>query len=322
MSKTNQTLAKIFYEMSSLLAMAGIDWKPAAYRKAAASIEALNKDIKTIYKEGGIKALEEIEGVGKNIAEKIEQFIKIGKIKQYEKLKGAKKTELSTIANIQSMGPKKAMRLYTELGIKTISELEKAAKEHKIAKLQGFKEKSEIDILEGIKLYKARGPRKSYKEAKQIAEKIVSRLKNSGNATRIEIAGSLRRKKQTIGDIDLLATSKEPNKLMATFTSMPEVKRILAQGPTKSMVTLKNNMQADIRIVPAKSWGAALLYFTGDKQFNIELRKKAIRLGYKLSEYGLFDRQTNEFLAGKSELSIFKKLGYSNIIPPTARVRS
>jgi len=320
--KTNAALVKIFYEMSSLLAMAGVEWKPAAYQKAASSIEGLDRDVKAIYKAGGTKALEKIDGVGEAIAKKIEQFLKTGKIKRYEAIKGAKKSDLGEITNVTSMGPKKAMRLYQELGVKNLRDLEKAAKEHKICKLAGFKEKSEQDILAGIKLYRARGPRKSYSDASKIAKNLVSALRKTRLAKRVEIAGSLRRKKATIGDIDLLATSRKPKGLMEKFTSLPQVKRVLAHGPTKSMVVLKNNMQADLRVVDEASYGAALLYFTGDRQFNIEMRKKAIRLGFKLSEYGLFDRKSGKKLASKTEAEIFKKLGYKKVISPMDRVRN
>lgn len=316
---SNKELAKIFYEMADLLELAGIDWKPKAYRKAASSIESLKKDIKLIYKEG---KLEEIEGVGENIAKKIEQYIQTGKISQYESLKGATKGGMRELLEVTSMGPKKAIKLYQELGIKDIKSLEKAAKSGKIRKLKGFGIKSEKDILEGIAIYKSRGERKSYAEAKEIADNLIAKLRATKLANKLVAAGSLRRKKATIGDIDILATSTKPKKLIEEFTKLNDVKKVLAKGPTKAMVILKNGFQADIRVVDEDIYGAALLYFTGDKQFNIELRKHAIRLGYKLSEYGLFDRVTNKKLAGKTELEIFKKLGYAEVIPPTARARS
>jgi len=275
--KTNAALVKIFYKMSSLLAAAGVDWKPAAYRKAAASLEGLDRDVKAVYKEGGLKALDGIEGVGKGIAEKIEQYIKTGKIQQYEKLMGAKKADL-----------KKAPA-------------KKAPKD--------------------------RGPARAYADVKKVAEKVVGHLKNSVRASRIVVAGSIRRKSKTVHDIDLLATAKNPNKLMEAFASMPGVKKVLARGPSKTMLVLESgilegDIQVDLRVVPAESWGAALLYFTGDKLFNIEMRKKAIQLGYKLSEYGLFERASGKRIAGRTEAEIFKKLGYKKVIPPTDRVRN
>jgi len=307
--KTNDELARIFFEMASLLAIAGVDWKPAAYRKAASSIVSLDKDIRKIYKDGGLKALDAIPGVGEGIAEKIAQYLKTGKIEQYERLRGTRKADLSQIASVQSMGPKKATCLYQELGIKTIADLEKAAKAHKISKLPGFKEKSEQDILAGIELHRARGPRKPLAEAKSIAYYLINALNKTKLSGKIIAAGSIRRGKETIGDIDLLATSRKPKELMKAFTTLLQVKRVLAKGPTKSMVILKNNIQADIRVVPPESWGAALLYFTGSKQYNIGMRKIAIRKGYKLNEYGLFDRKTDKRLAGKTEKEIYAKLG-------------
>ncbi len=249
--KINAELAKIFYKMSSALAAAGVDWKPAAYRKAAASIDALDRNIRLIHKTGGLKALETIDGVGENIAKKIEQYLKTGKIKQYETLKKTPAT----------------------------------------------------------KTPKDRGPARAYVDVKKVAEKVVKYLKNSGKTSRITVAGSLRRKKKTVRDIDLLATSKKSSELMKAFTSMSDVKRLLAKGLSKTMLVLENSLQVDLRVVPPESWGAALLYFTGSKQYNIDMRKTAIRKGYKLNEYGLFDRKTGERLAGKTEKEIFSKLG-------------
>lgn len=322
MPKTNTKIAKIFFEMASLLAMAGVDWKPQAYRKAASYIQGLDKDIKKLYKDGGVKALTEIEGVGEGIAKKIEQYINEGKIDEYEKLKGAEKAELGEITKVPYVGPKTAQKLYQKLGVKTVKDLERAAKKHKIRELAGFKAKSEEDILEGIKIYRARGPRQPYKKAKKMADELAKDLKNSGAAQRIAVAGSIRRQKKTIGDIDLLATSERPAKLMDAFTSLPEVKRVLAKGKTKAMVVLENNMQADLRVVKPGSWGAALLYFTGSKQFNIRLRKEAMKKGYKLSEYGLFDRETGKKLAGKTEKEIFKKLGHKKVPAPDSKERA
>lgn len=274
--KTNAELVKIFYKMSSLLTAEGVDWKPAAYRKAAVSLERLDRDVRVAYKEGGTKALEQIEGVGEGIAEKIEQYLKTGKIKQYEALSKA--------------SAKKA-----------------AAKKAKAS---------------ATKAPKDRGPARAYADVKKVAEIVVRHLKKRGGASRIVVAGSIRRKKKTVHDIDLLATSKNPSKLMEAFASMPDVKKVLARGLSKTMLILKNNIEVDLRIVPAESWGAALLYFTGDKSFNIGMRKKAIRLGYKLSEYGLFDRKSGKRVAGKTEGEIFKKLGYEKVLAPTDRARN
>lgn len=315
MSKTNKELSKIFYHMTSLLAAAKVDWRPQAYRKAAASLEGLDKDIKKLYEAGGTKALKEIKGVGDAIAKKIEQYVKTGKIDEYEKMKGAEKVDLGEVAKIPFMGPKTAQKLYHKLGVKSVKDLERAAKAHKISKLPGFGEKSEKDIIEGIKLYKARGPRKPYAVVKKQADKLVESMRKTRLANKIVIAGSLRRKKQVIGDIDLLAISKQPEKLMDKFTKLSSVKRVLAKGKTKSTIILKNNIQVDLRVIGKDSYGAALLYFTGSKQYNISLRKLASKKGYKLNEYGLFNRKTNEFVAGKTEKEILNVLGEKWLSP-------
>ena len=253
----NRELANILIEIANLLSQADIDWKPAAYRKAATSITNLDKNVKDIYKEGGIKALEKIDGVGARIAKKIEEYIKTGKI-QYQ-------------------GPR-------------------------------------TDVV--VKTPKDRGPARDYKDVLKIAKKVVKHLKNSGAATRIIVAGSLRRKKEKVHDIDLLASSNNASTLMEAFVSMSNVKKVLARGLAKTMLVLENGIEVDLRIVPAESWGSALLYFTGDKMFNIYLRRVAIKLGFKLSEYGLFDRKTGARIAGETEREIFDKLGVKYVSPP------
>lgn len=316
----NLEIANIFYSMADILEIQGVEWKPRAYRKAAKAIESLAEDIEEIYKREGIRGLKEIPGVGEKLALKIEEFLQTGRIREYERLKKELPTGLADLIEIPTMGPKKAYYLYKALKIRSIADLERAAREHKIAKLRGFGPKSEENILRGIELFKRGRERPLLGTALGVAQAIVDRLKKIEGIDQIEPAGSLRRRKETVGDIDILVTvktKKAADEIMDVFTSMPDVVQVLAKGPTKSMVILKGGIQSDVRVVAPESFGSALQYFTGSKDHNIELRKIAIKKGYKLSEYGIFDRKGRQ-IAGRTEEEIYAALGLP-LIPPELR---
>lgn len=311
----NLEIAKIFYEMAEILELQGVQWKPQAYRKAARSIETLSEDLEITYNKKGITALKEIPGVGENLAKKIEQFIKTGKINEYERLKKTLPKGLEELMHVQSLGPKKALKLHKELKIQSIKDLETAAKKGKIRTVEGFGEKSEQDILRGIRIFEQSIDRIKLGEILPIARELAEKIKKQKETKKNEIGGSIRRMKETARDIDILAISTNPEKTMQYFTTQPDVATILAKGPTKSMVLLKNGIQADIRVIEPRAYGAALQYFTGNKDHNIKLRQIAIKKGYKLSEYGLFKSDTNKFICGKTEQEIYKKLGLQYIEP-------
>ncbi|MDD4877596.1 MAG: DNA polymerase/3'-5' exonuclease PolX [Candidatus Nanoarchaeia archaeon] len=308
----NTEIASIFFEMADILEMQNVQWKPVAYRKAARAINELSEDVFDIYSKGGLKALEEIPGVGENIAGKIEEFLKTGRVNSYGKLKKSLPSGLSALLQVPGLGPKKAMMLYKELKIKNVKDLEKAALSHKISKLPLFKQKAEENILKGLDIYKKGQERVLLAYAMPIAEEIKKALEKK--AEKVVIAGSLRRMRDTVKDIDILAVSSRPSDVIKIFVSLPSVKSVIAKGDTKSSVLLDNNMQADLRVVPLKSFGAAMQYFTGSKDHNIELRKIAIAKKLKLSEYGIFDSHGKQ-VAGKTEEEVYKKLGLSYIEP-------
>lgn len=311
----NAEIAAMFYEMANILQMQDVEWKPQAYRRAARAIEALIKDISEIYKKYGIKGLEDIQGVGENLAKKIEEFIKTGRIKEYERLKKTVPSHIDVLMKIPGMGPKKVEKLSKILNIKSVADLERAARTHKIAPLFGFGEKSEKDILENIALMKGAKGRTPLKEAEKIANNIIQQLKRVKEIEKISAAGSLRRKKASVRDIDLIASSTKPVKVIDAFTKMKGIQKILAKGSRKAVIVLKSGVQADLRVFEPKSWGAGLFYNTGSKNFNIEIRKIAIKKGYKLNEYGLFDRKTGKMIAGKTEEEICRKLGVKFLKP-------
>ncbi|MEK6940037.1 MAG: DNA polymerase/3'-5' exonuclease PolX, partial [Nanoarchaeota archaeon] len=270
------------------------------------------EDIEDIYERN---ELEEIPGVGKHIAEKIAEIIETGKLKYYEKLKREVKVDVEGLNEIPSLGPKKIKVLYKKLGVKDVTDLEKVLKQHKVRELEGFGEKTEETLLHGIELLKKRPSRFLYIHAMPIVEMVTKTLKGYDFVKSVEIAGSYRRGRETVGDLDFLAVSSQPEKVMNVFTSMDEVKEVLAKGETKSSVRLSNGMQIDLRVVSEKQYGAALLYFIGSKEHNVELRKLALKKGWTLNEYGLTTLKGNKWVAGKTQEEIYHKLGLRFIEP-------
>lgn len=312
----NFEIARIFDEMADILAIKGIQWKPQAYRKAARTIRALSKDLKDVYKEDGLKSLDKVPSIGKGMAKKIEEFIKTGKIKEHNKLKKSIPKGVEEFMKIPGMGPKKIKKIYTKLKIKSIKELKSAIKKGKISKLEGFGKKSEADILKSLGLVSFATTRKSLENVLPVAKKVVNHLKKLKSVKKIELAGSIRRMKKTVRDIDILVASSKPKKVMQAFISMPNVKRVLAKGITKSSVVLKEGYGCDLRVVDEKIFGAALFYFTGSRDYNIKCRQIARKKGLKLSEYGLF--KGKKLIAGKTEKEVYNKLGIK-YIPPELR---
>jgi DNA polymerase (family 10) len=312
----NQEVAKIFYEIADYLEMEGVAFKPYAYQKAAITLETLEEDVEEIYKRGGLEALKEIPGVGESIALKIEEYLKTGKIKYYEGFKKKTPVNLEELMAVEGMGPKKAKVLYEKLGIRNLKDLEKAARVHKIAPLFGFGEKTEKNILEGIEFVKRSKGRFLLGDILPKVKEIEERLKSLKEVEKIDVAGSVRRMKETIGDVDFLVISKNPGKVMDFFVSLPGIIKIWGKGTTKASVRLKEGFDMDIRVLPKRSYGSALQYFTGSKKHNIALRKIAIDKGLKLSEYGLFRR--SKMIAGETEEGIYEKLGMK-WMPPEMR---
>ena len=312
----NQEIAKIFYEIANYLEMEGVAFKPYAYQKAAITLETLEEDVEEIYKRGGLKALMEIPGVGESIALKIEEYLKTGKIKYYEEFKKKTPIKMEEIIAVEGMGPKRAKILYERLGIRNLKELEKAAKAHKIAPLFGFGEKTEKNILEGIEFVKRSKGRFLLGDILPRVKEVEQKLKNLKEVERVDVVGSIRRMKETIGDADFLVISNKPEIVMDFFVSLPGIIKIWGKGMTKASVRMREGFDMDIRVLPKRSYGSALQYFTGSKEHNILLRKIAIDKGLKLSEYGLF--RGPKMIAGETEEGTYKALGM-DWIPPELR---
>ncbi len=314
----NLKVAKILHEIADFLEMKGVQFKPRAYKRAAMAVESLSKDIGGIYKEEGLKGLDKIPGVGESIAKKIAEIIKTGKLKYHQKLKASMPVEVGELMGIRDVGPKTIKLLYKKLKIKSLKELKKAVKQQKIRKIKGLGKTIEENILEGIKFKKESGKRMLLGRVMPIAEEIKEKLFSLKEAKKVEITGSYRRKKDTIGDLDILVISDKPAKVISSFCSFPEVKKVIAKGTMKSSVKLENGLRIDLYVLKEKEFGSALNYFTGSKEHSIELRKIALKKGYTLSEHGLFSVKTKKWVAGRTEEEIYKKLNMQ-FIPPELR---
>ena len=310
----NNEIAQILMEIGEHLAMRGENvFKIKAFEKAAQVIGEMERELTNIYKEEGIKGLEEISGVGPSIAGEIEELIKTGKSKYYEKLKKKEPVNLGELMRVEGLGPKGIKKLYDELEITNLEELTKAARAGQIGKLKGFGKKSEEKILRGIEFVKKSGGRFLLGQITAQVKEVEDFLKKLKEVEKIIAAGSFRRRKETVGDIDFLVTSNKPEKVISFFTTMPLVVMIAAKGETRAAVKLKSGLNVDLRVVPEESYGAALNYFTGSKEHNITLRQIAIGKGYKLNEYGLYDGEKQ--IAGRTEEEIYKTLGLQYIEP-------
>lgn len=302
----NKFIAEIFYSIADILEMQGVKFKPQAYRKAARNIETMQRDIDKVYKEKGLAGLKEIPGVGEAIAKKSEELIKTGKLEYYEELKKSISKELELI-EIPGMGPKRAGILKKKLGISSLKKLEAAARRGKLRNIEGFGEKTEQKILKNIEIYKKGHERILLGHALPIAEEIKRMVASHEEVKKSVIAGSLARRKETIGDLDILAVSENPDIVMDYFTEMENVKNVIAKGKTKSSVILNSGIQVDLRIIEDDSFGSAIQYFVGSKEHNVKMRKLAIKKGMKLSEYGVFKGKNK--VAGKDEKKVYEVLG-------------
>ncbi len=316
----NKEISRIFEELSNIKGIektSTSNFESRAYKRAALTIGTLQQDISDIYNQGGIKALMELPGIGKGLAEKIEEYIKTGHIKEYDEIKKRYPIDFTSLLSIEGIGPKKAIELYEKLNVKGIQTLKDALKKHKLKGLPGFGEKSENEIAKGIVIAESNKGRILLSEGLPEAEKIISILKSSNLVKEAVIAGSTRRMRETIGDLDILALSDNNEKVMDLFSTMPDVTEIVVKGPTKTTVALNIGTTCDLRVINPDSFGAALQYFTGSRDHNIKIRTIAVGKGYKLNEYGLFDK-SGKLISKLEEKDIYEKLGMC-YIPPEMR---
>jgi DNA polymerase (family 10) len=309
----NQEVAQIFSNIADYLEMNNEKnvFRIRAFKKASEVVLKYPQDVGKL----NLSELKKINGIGESTAKDILQYAETGKIDYYEQLKKESPVKLEELTKIQGMGPKRVKKLYYELGVKTVDDLKKAAESGKIAKLEGFGEKSQTSILENIEFAIVNKDRTRLDTALQVAQDYINYLKqNDIGIINVEYGGSLRRREETVGDIDILVSSKDSKNTSKVFTKYSHVEKVLGSGETKSSVWLKQKVQVDMRVIDKDSFGTALQYFTGNVDHNVLLRKIAIKKGLKLSEYGLF-RGDKNLVAGKDEKETYKLLVNNYIIP-------
>jgi DNA polymerase (family 10) len=311
----NQQIAKIFEEIGELLELKGENvFRVRAYHRAAQNIDGLSKDVAALSEE----ELEAIPGIGKDLAAKIREYATTGKVAKHEALKAEFPAGVLELLRVPGLGPKTVKMLHQERKITCVGELEALARAGKLAGLPGIQKKTEENILKGIEAVRRGSERRPLGRVRPLAEEIVGQIRETSPVDRVEVAGSIRRWKETVNDIDILATSRQPEKVMDAFVKLPQVSRVLMHGPTKSSIVANEGIQVDLRVVEEGSFGAALQYFTGGKQHNIKLREMAVRAGLKINEYGVFREPGEKRIAGKTEEEVYKALGLP-FIPPELR---
>ncbi len=312
----NAEIAKLFNEIADFLEIKDENpFRIRAYRRAAQAVEGLSEDVDAIAQKG---ALLDVPGIGKDLAAKIQEYLASRKVEYLEDLRKEIPAGVIELMGIHGVGPKTAKHLYEQVGVDSVEKLEELAKAHRLAGLPGIKAKTEENILKGIAVWRSGRDRMPLGTALTLAEAILERLRALREVDQIEAAGSLRRAKETVKDIDILITSKRAARVMEVFVDLPNVAEVLAHGETKSSVRLRENIAVDLRVVEPDCFGAALQYFTGSKQHNIRLRELAQRKELKVSEYGVFDEKTNQRVAGKTEAEVYRAVGLP-FIPPELR---
>jgi len=286
----SQELSKIFFEFAYWHEMNNVPFKPRAYQIVSESVSALGDEVEATWRKGGIKSLKELPGFGQATSEMVDEFLRTGHVKEYEQMKKRFPVDIWGLSRIEGLGPKHMRELYEKLKVKNVDDLKHVLASGKIRKLPRWGEKSEARLAKQLELMHESSGRQLLGNILPVADQIVELLKKVPGVTRCTYAGSIRRKQETIGDIDLLATSKHPERVMDVFVSLPMVEAVHEHGKTRSSVRLKIGIDADLRVVPDNVYGATLQYFTGDKKHNVMLRELALSKGFTLNEYGLFRR--------------------------------
>ncbi len=313
MAVLNSEIAEIFSKTADLLEIKGENpFKVRAYRNAARIIQNMGRSLDSLVKEGF--DLKRLPGIGSDLASYIEEIVKTGKFSKLERLKKELPEGLEELLSIEGLGPKRIKELYEAFHITSLNDLAKVAKSGEIYKLKGFGPKLVEKILRGITLAKKSGKRFRFDIAKPYAEDLREYLKNFRGVLKVEVAGSYRRKKETVGDLDILVVADNWNEVSDYFVKYSKVKEIVSKGETRSTVILNNDLQVDLRSVSIESYGSALHYFTGSKSHNIKIRKMALERGWKINEYGIFDKDGKK-IAGESEEGMYKTMGLCFIEP-------
>jgi DNA polymerase (family 10) len=312
----NLEIARLFHEMASLLEVQNESvFRVRAYARAAQTLETLAESVEAVAARG---ELPKLPGIGRDLAAKIEEYLTTRRIAQLEELRGGLPPTFLTLLEIRGLGPKTAKLLYDRLGADSVERLLALAESGEILRVPGIREKTRANILKGIALWKAGRARTLLATAREIAAQVASALAAQGGADRVEVAGSLRRMRETVKDIDILVTSTRPARVIETFVTLPSVLEVTARGDTKASVRHATGLRIDLRVVEPAAFGAALQYFTGSKDHNVRIRELARRQGLSVSEYGVFDETTGTRIAGKTEEDVYAALGLP-YIPPELR---
>ncbi|MFM1767819.1 MAG: polymerase fused to phosphatase [Verrucomicrobiota bacterium] len=314
-------VAEILVEIGTLLELKGENpFKTRAYSNAARTLEGLTVPLSQLVAEG---RLGEVPGIGEAIEQKVTELVTTGRLKYHEELKASVPPGLLEMLGIPGLGPKKVKALHDQLGLDTVEKLEAACRDGRVAGLAGFGEKTQAKILDGIAFRRTYASRHHLHEALAVSEPVLEALRAQPDVIRCSTGGSLRRWRETIGDIDFLASSQHPARVIEFFTSLPGVLSVIAKGDTKASVILEGGLQADLRVVSDAEYPFALAYFTGSKEHNIVMRQRAIARGLRLNEYGLFrsEEETRDpklRVACRTEEDIFAELGLA-YVPPELR---
>jgi DNA polymerase (family 10) len=315
MSRANEDFAALLREYADLIMIIGGDvFRARNYEKAARSVAGYAGDVSQL----DAAALRQVPGVGKSIAEKIGEFAATGTFGALEELRARIPAGVLQLTRIPALGPKRALQLYQELGISSVGELEDAIKEGRLKDLRGFGPKSEDRIVHGIQIMEQAARRVPLNVAMDTATAMVAAISAVEGCARCCYAGSLRRMRETIGDVDILAATADAGPLMAAFTALPDTAEVIGSGDAKTSIRTRRGLQVDLRVIPLDSWGAALQYFTGSQAHNVAIREIAVRRKLKLSEYGLFDAESGGLIVSRTEEEVYGRLGMS-WIPPTLR---
>jgi DNA polymerase (family X) len=312
----NFELARLFYEMATLLEVKNESvFRVRAYQRAAQTLEALPTDIEAVAARGELTRL---PAIGKDLAAKITEYLASGRLAQLEAMRAELPPKFVALLEVRGLGPRTARALYEQRGVDSIERLEELCRSGELVGVAGIREKTCENILKGIALWKAGRSRTLLASARGIAAQLVEVLKAHGDVERIEVAGSLRRMRETVKDIDVLVTSREPRKVIAVFTSLPSVVEVIGQGDTKASVRHQEGLQIDLRVVEPEAFGAALQYFTGSKDHNVRVREIASRKGLRVSEYGVFEEKSGRRIAGRTEEDVYAAVGLA-WMPPELR---
>jgi DNA polymerase (family 10) len=312
----NFDVARLFYEMAELLEVRGESvFRVRAYQRAAQTLESLAEDIEAV---AARHALQSLPGIGKDLAARITEYLATGTIAQIETLRGDLPRNFLTLLEVRGLGPKTAKLLFDRLGVDTIDRLEEVCRSDEILKVAGIRDKTRENILKGIAIWRAGHTRMSLSRARGIARQLAEILRIHAPVERIEVAGSLRRLRDTVKDIDVLVTSTDPARVIKTFVGLPSVAEIIGAGDTRASIHHTDGIQVDLRVVEPEAFGAALQYFTGGKDHNVRLREIASRRGLKISEYGVFEEKTGARIAGATEAEVYATVGLP-WIPPELR---